>query len=142
MISTIGFKKHLFSQSHFRRRSSKSLFIDLDFLLFLGFSGQIFNLSEQFFFLFQLLVKGQSNENDEHSRYQSERGVGCDTVKEFVGVLDGIPTDTIATADTVKNQGNFIPFLGSLFPKYQLLKACKPASCRDFLTGSGMRSPF
>ena len=42
--------------------------------------------------------------------------LACDTIKEFVGVLDGIPTDTIATADTVKNQGNFIPFLGSLFP--------------------------
>lgn len=30
----------------------------------------------------------------------------CDTVKEFVGVFDGIPADTIATADTIKNQGN------------------------------------
>jgi len=40
----------------------------------------------------------------------------CDAVKELVSVLDGISTDTIATADTVKNQGNFIPFLGSLFP--------------------------
>ncbi|CGF62269.1 Uncharacterised protein [Streptococcus pneumoniae] len=45
-----------------------------------------------------------------------KEALACDTVKEFISVFDDISTDTIATADTVKNQGNFIPFLGSLFP--------------------------
>ena len=45
-----------------------------------------------------------------------KEALACNSVKEFVGVFYGIPADTIATTDTVKNQGNFIPFLGSLIP--------------------------
>ena len=45
-----------------------------------------------------------------------EETLACNSVKEFVGVFYGVPADTITTANAIKNQGNFIPFLGSLIP--------------------------
>jgi len=45
-----------------------------------------------------------------------KEALACDTIKEFVGVFYGIPANTITTANAIKNQGNFIPFLGSLIP--------------------------
>ena len=45
-----------------------------------------------------------------------KEALACNSVKEFVSVLNRISTDTITTANAIKNQGNFIPFLGSLIP--------------------------
>ena len=85
-------------------------FIDLDFFLFLDFSSQIFKLSEKFFFLLQLLLETNTMKMSNTVTSDRKETLSCDIVKEFVSVLNGISADTVTAPNTIKNQGNFIPF--------------------------------